>query len=84
VSSMNWMFGDCLSLSSIPLFDTTKVKDMNHVFYRCKNVQYGALALYQNTSARASSIAHTQTFAYCGINTETGSAELAQIPSGWK
>ena len=29
-------------------------------------------------------ISHRQAFYNCGSNTQTGAAELAQIPSGWK
>lgn len=37
---------------------------------------------YPETLPRISS--HSETFASCGINTQAGVAELAQIPSDWK
>lgn len=85
VTSMNYMFRFCGSLESIPLFDTTKVTKMDITFYACNNVQYGALALYQQISTQSNPpTSHDATFRKCGSNTETGAAELAQIPSDWK
>jgi len=43
--------------------------------------------LYQQVSTQAnppSKSNHTRTFMKCGSDTQTGSAELAQIPSDWK
>ena len=84
VTNMNYMFHDCPSLSSVPLFDTRNVINMNYMFFRCVNVQSGALALYQQASTHSAVTRHRRTFGDCGINTQTGSAELAQIPSDWK
>ena len=79
---MSAMFYNCTSLTSIPLFNTSKVNDMTQMFKNCTNVESGALALYQQVSARNPT--HYQTFSNCGSNTQTGAAELAQIPSDWK
>ena len=40
VTSMNSMFEDCHSLTSLNLsnFDTSKITDMNHMFYSCRNL----------------------------------------------
>ena len=84
VTAMEEAFHDCSSLSSVPLFDTRNVINMNRKFLRCVNVQSGALALYQQASSQATIPSHSYTFAHCGVDTETGSAELAQIPSDWK
>jgi len=85
VTDMNSTFSNCTSLTNIPLFDTTKVQDMNYTFSTCTNVQSGALALYQQASTQTTPpVNHYQTFYNCGTNTQTGSAELAQIPSDWK
>jgi surface protein len=85
VSSMSWMFNSCSSLTSIPLFDTSKVTQMDFAFNGCTNVQSGALALYQQASTQQyPPTNHLYTFSNCGINTQTGSAELAQIPDSWK
>lgn len=79
------MFRNCTELTSIPLYDTSKVSNMNSMFSNCYRVQSGALALYQQASSQTKPPSdHTQTFYNCGSNTQTGSAELAQIPSDWK
>ena len=86
VTTMHYMFEDCSSLTYIPLFNTSNVKlYIQRMFYRCYNVESGALALYQQVSAQDTSMLnHSATFYNCGVNTVTGAAELAQIPSGWK
>lgn len=85
VSSMNRMFHNCSSLTSIPLFDTSNVTNVDFMFSNCTNVQSGALALYQQMRSQPTPPStHWQTFSNCGKNTQTGSAELAQIPSDWK
>lgn len=85
VTYMRYMFQNCTSLTSIPLFDTSKVTDMTWMFYQCWKVQSGALALYQQASTQTNPpYNHNRTFYQCGRDTETGVAELAQIPSNWK
>lgn len=82
--SMYGMFLRCSSITSVPLYDTRNAIDMNAMFKGCVNVQSGALALYQQASTQAHTSGHISTFTDCGINTQTGLAELAQIPSDWK
>lgn len=83
--NMSYMFNGCTSLKAIPLFNTSEVYNMDLMFKNCINVQSGALALYNQVSARANLPSHhVQTFYNCGSNTTTGAAELAQIPSDWK
>jgi len=78
------MFQNCTSLTNIPLFNISKAVNINGMFYGCTNVQSGALALYQQASTQANPPNyHTNTFKNCGSNTQTGTAELAQIPSSW-
>lgn len=85
LDTMSFTFKDCSSLSAIPLFNTSKLTLIDGAFENCVNVQSGALALYQQiTSQHGYYVGHGSTFRNCGINTETGSAELAQIPSDWK
>ena len=85
VINMDRMFGECRSLTSVPLLDTTKVIDTVSMFSNCYKVKSGALAFYQQLSAQASQIVyHNKTFENCGRDTQTGAAELAQIPSDWK
>lgn len=84
IVGMMHAFANCSSLTSVPLFDTRNVINMDYMFFRCVNVQSGALALYQQASSQTNVTSHYGTFRDCGINTQTGSAELAQIPSDWK
>jgi len=85
VISMKYMLERCGSLISVPLFNTSKVTDMRYMLYNCYNVQSGALALYQQASTQATPPTnHSLAFHNCGSNTQTGAAELAQIPSDWK
>jgi len=84
ITNMDSMFRACTSLTSIPLFDTSKVTNMDYTFERCLKVQSGALALYQHASTQAiPPTNHTDTFSDCGSDTTTGAEELAQIPSSW-
>lgn len=84
VTNMSNMFGSCTSLTTVPLLNTGKVTNMSSMFIRCYNVESGALALYQQASTQANPPrSHTYTFSYCGRDTTTGAAELAQIPSNW-
>lgn len=78
------LFG-CLSLTSIPLFNTSNVTNIRYMCCNCRNVQSGALALYQQASTQANPpISHDHTFTNCGASTQTGKAELEQIPDDWK
>lgn len=85
VTSMRAMFEFDFKLTTIPLFNTSKVTDMERMFSFCREVQSGALALYQQASSQANPPTnHNSTFSMCGENTDTGAAELAQIPYEWK
>lgn len=85
VTNMERMFYDCASLTHIPLFNTYNVTNMMFTFFDCYRVESGALALYQQASSQTNPpIFHEATFRNCGVNTVTGAAELAQIPSDWK
>lgn len=86
VQNMNSMMYGCDHLVEIPLFDTSSLSNVSNAFYNCRRVETGALALYQQMVANplTSPVSHSKTFYRCGDFTTTGSAELAQIPSGWK
>lgn len=84
VVTMTYMFSNCSSLTSIPLFDTHNVTNMNYAFSNCYNVQSGASALCLQAATQANPPSHYGAFRNCGRDTETGSAELAIIPSEWK
>ena len=83
-TNLNGIFNNCTALTSIPLLNTSKVTNIGYAFQNCYNVQSGALALYQQVSSQSTPPTnHSRTFEYCGSNTTTGAAELAQIPSSW-
>lgn len=76
---------NCSALKVVPLLDTTNVYNSVYAFQGCVNVESGALALYNQMSTQTNPPTnHNETFRNCGSNTQTGSAELAQIPSDWK
>lgn len=83
VSNCNWMFNACTSLKSIPLFDLRSASEANNMFNGCVKVESGALALY-NSIKDDPPERHSEMFYNCGRDTETGAAELAQIPDDWK
>lgn len=82
-TNMSSMFQSCSNLTTVPLLDTSKVTNMSYMLNKCYNVQSGALALYQQASTQTTLPSHYETFLYCGRDTTTGAAELAQIPSSW-
>lgn len=85
VTNMDSVFYDCNSLTIVQLFNTSNVTNMNNMFGECYKVESGALALYQQASSQTNPPSqHSYTFSRCGRDTQTGSAELAQIPSDWK
>jgi hypothetical protein len=82
---MAGMCGRCYALTTVPLFNTSKVTNVDQMLWDCNNVESGALALYNQLSTQTTPPSnHSQTFYNCGSNTTTGAAELAQIPSDWK
>ena len=60
---------------------------MRYMFYNCKNVTSGALALYTQASTQATPpTAYDNAFTYCGEEAPQDSpihAEMAQIPTSW-
>lgn len=85
VTIMSSMFYECTSLKHVPLYSTASCNDMRWMFDNCWNVEGGALALYNQASSQAVPPTYYDgAFYQCGSNTETGAAELAQIPAEWK
>ena len=83
--NLNDMYGACVSIKEVPLYATDKAKYVQYMFSECRNVEHGALALYQQMSTQTTPpIRYEYTFKNCGVNTVAGAAELAQIPSAWK
>ena len=73
-----------VDITSIPTMVLSQsITQVNEMFKNCPNVQTGAKDLY-DTLSHISSITHyTDAFKNCGSNTQTGQAELAQIPESW-
>lgn len=81
VRSAYEMCNSCTSLTAIPYFDTSSLVTADGMFRHCYNVASGTLALYNRMKDSVRD--HNQTFLYCGRDTVTGAAELAQIPASW-
>lgn len=77
-------FSGCTGLKKIGPFDTRRASNVSAMFSGCVNVEEGALALYQQMSTQTTPPSLvTNCFLNCGKDTETGAAELAQIPASW-
>ena len=84
VQYMNLMFYNDARLQLVLLFDTSSCTNMGSMYYGCNQVEEGALALYQQASTQTTPPPiHAYAFYNCGQNTQTGAAELAQIPASW-
>lgn len=84
VTDMSGMCGNCYNLRNIPLFDLSSVTNMDSTFYSCFYVESGALDLYRRASSKETVPSHNRTFYSCGYYSESGRAELNQIPYDWK
>ena len=86
LAGANGMFQRCSVLQVVPDFgQLPNIATVGGMFYNCKFVYAGALALYNILSTRITTASrYSQCFRNCGADTTTGAAELAQIPSGWK
>lgn len=82
--SMDRMFSNCTGLTYITPLHCTKVQNVGGMFQGCVYVTEGALAQYNWFNTYGININnHSGTFTDCGYQTQTGVAELAQIPVGW-
>ena len=82
--TMDRMFMNCTGLTYITPLCCTNVQNVGGMFQGCGNVTEGALAQYTWFNNHNINITnHSSTFTDCGSNTQTGTAELAQIPVGW-
>lgn len=77
------MFMGCTSLRRLPRFEASSGAQVQEMFEGCSNVESGILDCYDSLRDVAY-IYHWACFRDCGVNTPTGAAELAQIPSDWK
>ena len=82
VTNFRQMFDEAHSLEWIPQFDLSSCISLARTFRRCWYVKGGILDMY-NRAVAAGIQYHSETFRDCGIDTVTGSAELAQIPTSW-
>ena len=77
-------FGNNESLKHVPTYIMPKVTDVSNMYLDCPNVESGIYQAYATYSSMTTPPTNTANFAKnCGTNTETGSAELAQIPASW-
>ena len=87
VTSMAKAFYNCTSLTAIPAINVANIEDAFGTFYNCRAIPSGILAMYQALSSTGKvdpATRRERCFYNCGIDTTTGAAELAQIPSDWK
>lgn len=83
--SMDRAFSNATGLTEIvdPVLCTT-VTNLNGMFAGCVNCAAGQYDQYVYFSTYATGVSnHSGTFSNCGSDTQTGAAELAQIPVGW-
>ena len=80
------MFQGQAKLKEVPLLDTTWAQNLNLMYDGCVSVKRGTVAAYNEMTSHGDRpwVAHHFTFHDCGLNTESGRAELAQIPDDWK
>ena len=82
--SMDRMFSNCTGLTYIEPMHCSNVQNVGGMFQGCTEVTEGAYDQYVWFNTYGININnHSGTFTNCGSNTQTGIAELAQIPVGW-
>ena len=83
-TDMEDAFYDCTSLTFVPDMELTAATNISGMFAKTPNVTEGALALFNKLEPRTASFSkYNDVFYKCGINTESGLAELEQIPQYW-
>ena len=82
--SLDRMFRNCTGLTSIVPIQCSYVENVGGMFEGCTNIEGGALDQYNWFNTYCVNISnHSGTFTNCGSGTQTGLAELDQIPVGW-
>lgn len=82
--SMDRMFFNCTGITEFSTLQCSNVQNLNSTFSGCTEVTDGAYDQYVWLNTYATNVNnHSGTFSNCGSNTQTGTAELAQIPVGW-
>lgn len=87
VTNFDGTFWMCKNLEVVPQLDITSATSVYTMFIYCYKAASGQLEMYNRMAAKSvlSPLSqHRYCFTSCGRDSTTGSAELAQIPSGWK
>lgn len=83
-SMASYMFRNCTSLKNVPMLICPNLVNALSMFANCRKVEGGALDFYNYLSTKTTSVTiYSGCFSNCGVDTVTGAAELAQIPSSW-
>jgi surface protein len=87
VTNMSGMFSTCTNLKRLPDLDFSSLQILQFYAAMCSNLETGILDTY-NKACQYIDLSdddnYIMAFYQAGINTASGSAELAQIPYGWK
>ena len=82
--SLDRTFRYCSGLTSIVPIQCSNVVNVGGMYDNCTEITGGALDQYNWFNTYGVNITnHSGTFTSCGSNTQTGLAELNQIPVGW-
>lgn len=81
---IEYLFSGCTVLKSIPTLRATGTIQCSNAFNGCRSVESGILAAYNALAPMTEQYQHRFTFRNCGVDSSSGAAELAQIPSDWK
>lgn len=84
-NDISYMYFNCSSLNTIP--DLTVSPNMTKcrlAFAGCRNASGGILRMYNKLKDISTITDHQGCFLNCGVDSQTGAAELSQIPSDWK
>lgn len=84
VTDISTMCSGFTKLTALPTLIAPNVTDVSSAFLNCYNVDTGILAMYNYLSSLGTVTTTSSCFTYCGRDTTSGAAELAQIPSTWK
>lgn len=84
-NSISSIYENCTSLTTIPdLTVSTTMTNCHMAFAGCRNASGGILRMYNKLKDISTITDHAGCFWNCGVDSPTGAAELAQIPSDWK
>lgn len=84
-NSITQIMSECESMTYIPDFQlTTALTSVQQSFDYCPYIETGILSTYNKLVGLGTITNHNGTFEGCGTSTQSGTAELAQIPSDWK